>query len=49
MSAKFSSRMDSIEILYNKHEGDIHYIMNQYDMSGDDFDYLMDLKEYNNG
>ena len=45
---KLANRMDSIEILYDKHEGDLHYIMNHYDLNGDDFDYLMDLKAFKN-
>ena len=43
-----SNRMDSIEIIYDKHEGDIHYLMNNYDLSNDDFDFIMELKAYKN-
>ena len=41
-------RMNSIEIIYDKHEGDIHYLMNHYDLSNDDFDFIMELKAYKN-
>ena len=41
-------RMDKITEIYNFHEGNIHYIMNNYDVDGDDFKFLMDLKEYYN-
>ncbi len=41
-------RMDYMNDLYESHEGNIHYIMNNFDLDGDDFDYLMELKEYRN-
>ena len=43
-----STRMDYMTDLYDCHEGNIHYIMNNYDLDGDDFDFLIELKEYNN-
>ena len=43
-----STRMDYMTDLYDAYEGNIHYIMNNYDLDGDDFDFLMELKEYNN-
>ncbi len=43
-----SNRMDYITDLYEAHEGNIHYIMNHFDLDGDDFDFLMELKEYRN-
>lgn len=48
MSKLFSSKMDYVESLYDAHEGNIHYIMNNYDLDNDDWEYLMDLKEYRN-
>ena len=44
-----SNRMDYLEDVYNAHEGNIHYIMNHYDLDGDDFDFLVELKEFRNG
>jgi len=41
-----SNRMDYIEELYHFNEGNIHHIMNKYDLDGDDFDYLMNLKAH---
>ena len=41
-------RMKQIEMLYDKHCGDIHYLMNRYDLSNDDFEFIMDLKAYRN-
>ncbi len=43
-----ATRMDYMNDLYDSHEGNIHYIMNHYDLDGDDFNYLVDLKEYRN-
>ncbi len=43
-----ATRMDYMNDLYEAHEGNIHYIMNNFDLDGDDFDYLMELKEYRN-
>ena len=43
-----SPRMNTIEMLYDKHCGDIHYLMNQYDLSDEDFDFIMELKEFKN-
>ena len=43
------NRCDYMESLYELYQGDIHLIMNKYDLDGQDFDYLMDLKLYNNG
>jgi len=43
-----SNRMDYLEDLYNYHEGNVHRILNQYDLDGDDFDFLIKLKEYYN-
>ena len=44
-----ANRMDIIEGIYNAHEGNIHYIMNNYDLDGDDFDFLVELKAWKNG
>ena len=44
-----ANRMDTIESIYDAHEGNIHYIMNNYDLDGDDFDFLVELKSYKNG
>ena len=43
-----SNRMDWLEETYNYHNGNIHHIMNNYDLDGDDFDFLIELKEFNN-
>ena len=43
-----SNRMDWLVDTYQFHDGDIHHIMNNYDLDGDDFDFLMELKEYYN-
>ena len=44
-----ANRMDYLEEVYNAHEGNIHVIFNKYDLDSEDFDYLNDLKAYNNG
>ena len=43
-----SNRMDYLEELYDSKEGDIHYIFNNYDLDGDDFNFLVELKAYRN-
>ena len=40
--------MKRIEDIYVYHGGKIHVIMNHYDLSSDDFKYLIELKEYYN-
>lgn len=42
------NRHEYIENLYEAHEGNIHYIMNNFDLDGDDFDLLVELKEFKN-
>ena len=43
-----SNRMDYLEQVYEAHNGKIHKIMNSYDLDGEDFDYLIELKSYYN-
>ena len=49
MSGLFSTRMDYVEELYDSHEGNIHKIMNSYDLDGDDWNYLVELRAWRNG
>lgn len=37
-----------VENIYNKYNGNIHYIINNIKLTSDDFDYLMDLKAHYN-
>ena len=40
--------MDEMTCLYDNYDGDLHYIMNNFKITDEDFDFLMDLKSYRN-
>ena len=44
-----SNRMDYLENTYDYYQGDIHYMINNMDLDGDDFNFLIELKEYRSG
>ena len=46
MASKLAPRNEYIENLYKFYEGDIHKIMNKYDLDGDDWIYLTELKAW---
>ena len=43
-----SNRMDYLEEVYDAYNGKIHKIMNRFDLDGEDFEYLVELKAYRN-
>ena len=45
----YANKMDELEGIYNKYEGNIHAIINNEMLSNDDFNYIVELKEFYNG
>lgn len=43
------NKMAEIDDIYQQNEGNLHYILNNYEITDEDFEYLTNLKEYNNG
>lgn len=48
MQKTLFTRMKYLESLYKENEGNLHKILNRYELNNIDFDYLLEVKAYNN-